>query len=306
MFKILSRFFQSYFFILVLAFIGGIFFSRYTIYLSQYTTLFLALIFFLSGLKMNFREVGGYLREKKIIIAVSFFTLLILPLVVYYLANWLVPSLALPLLLLAAMPCGMTAPLFSELLGGKPSLALVLVIVTSLLAPFTIPLVIKLSVGTAITLAVGPIFWSLLQVIAAPLILAFIVRSLFIREKINKLRRPIKFLYLIFLGLLLAGVIASQAAVIGQILIGEGLYSVIVLFIFFILLHLVSYYVAFWRARADRLTVVVAISYMNFTLAIYLAGKFFPAPEVLVPVILSVLPWSLLFTPFRFLVKRLK
>ena len=60
-----------------------------------------------------------------------------------------------------------------------------------------------------------------------------------------------------------------------------------------------------FRVRSDRVTVTICLTFMNFTLAIFLAGQYFPQPNVLVPVILSVIPWSLLLIPFRALTARL-
>jgi predicted Na+-dependent transporter len=73
----------------------------------------------------------------------------------------------------------------------------------------------------------------------------------------------------------------------------------------FLVYMAVGYVSVFWRDRADRITVSICLTFMNFTLAIFLAGQYFPEPNVLVPVILSVLPWSLLLIPFRALSARM-
>ena len=56
----------------------------------------------------------------------------------------------------------------------------------------------------------------------------------------------------------------------------------------------------------NRVTITICLTYLNFTLAIYLAGKFFNDPKIVVPVVLSVLPWSLLIIPFKYGMKKLK
>ena len=82
------------------------------------------------------------------------------------------------------------------------------------------------------------------------------------------------------------------------------LLEVLALFILFGLFHAVGWYAVWWRKRDDRVTITICLTYLNFTLAIYLAGKFFNDPKIVVPVVLSVLPWSLLMLPFKYLTQK--
>lgn len=44
--------------------------------------------------------------------------------------------------------------------------------------------------------------------------------------------------------------------------------------------------------------------YSTIFLAIYLVGQFFTEPNIVIPVVLSVLPWSLLIIPYKYLVNK--
>ena len=79
---------------------------------------------------------------------VTVLKLFLFPAVVFLLAKLFLPELAVPLLLIAAVPTGMTTPLLTEVAGGKVGIALVLTLTTSLLAPFTIPLIVGLFAKT--------------------------------------------------------------------------------------------------------------------------------------------------------------
>jgi len=294
------------FIILLAALLVGIGFSEYTIKLAPFSTLFMGAIFFLSALKIDLKKAASYLAYEKMLVVVNVFMLIVLPIVVYYGTRLVFPDLAFAFLILAAMPAGMTTPLLVDISGGRQSLALVLTISTSLLAPFTIPFVIKLVAGTAIAVSFYAMFFSLAKVIFIPFILANVIKY-FWGRKIGKISHTFKPISIIFLGLLIMGIVAKQAdAIISGLQGGESLKYLVIMFVFFIVLHVFGYFLIFWRDKGDRITITVCLTYMNFTLAIYLVDQFFTDPNIVIPVILSVLPWVMLLVPFKYLMRKLK
>ena len=295
---------QSYIFLIVAALVVGLFLPQYAIYLAPFATLALQAIFFLTSLKLDMRGVLAAARNIKMLVSANVFMLVLLPAAVFLLANAIVPEMAVALLLLASMPTGMTAPLLTEVVGGKTDIALVLTLTTSLLAPFTVPFVIGLFAGTAITVGAWTMFWSLIKVIIVPFVLAQGVRAV-ANGRIRRIAPMFKPISLLLLCLLIAGVVAKQADVI---LAGFGetiALQLLVLFAFVALLLALGYFVAFWRHCAERATVSVCMTFMNFTLAIYLAGSFFADPRVLLASVLIIFPWTLLLLPFRAIMRRL-
>ncbi|MCF6277068.1 MAG: bile acid:sodium symporter [Candidatus Magasanikbacteria bacterium] len=303
--NILNKFASSYLFVLSVSLLVSLLFPTQTVKLASFSTLFLGSIFFLSALKIDLRETLGYFKDKAMFVVVILVMLILLPIAVYFVTLSLVPNLAIAFLLLAVMPCGMTAPLLSEICGGKQSLALVLTISTSLLAPFTVPIVIKVLAGANVDVSMYDMFVSLAKVIFIPFILANIVKY-FWYKKIQPAYKSFKSISTVLLGLLIVSVVSQQADVIIGGLQGKFLFYLFLTFVFFIIVHFLGYFVVFWRDKKDRITITICISYMNFTLAIYLAGKFFVDPNIVIPVILSVLPWSILLIPFKFIIRKLK
>ncbi len=294
------------FVILLAALLVGIGFSEYAIKLAPFSTLLLSAIFFLSALEIDLKKAASYLAYEKMLIVVNVFMLIVLPIVVYYGTRLVFPDLALAFLILAAMPAGMTAPLLAGISGGRQSLALLFTISTSLLAPFTIPFVIKLVAGTVITVSFYAMFFSLAKVIFIPFILANVVKY-FWGRKIGEISQLIRPTSIILLGLLIMGIVAKQAdTIISGLQGGESLRYVGIMFAFFIALHVLGYFLIFWRDKRDRITITVCLTYMNFTLAIYLVDQFFEDPNIAIPVILSVLPWVMLLVPFKYLMRKLK
>lgn len=300
--KLLIKLLESYIFVLAASLAVGLFVPDIGARLSPYSTFFLQVIFFLSSLKLDFGTLAAEAKAFRTVAMVNVYMLVAFPVVTYLVARVVAPEYALPLLLLAAMPAGMTSPLLAELVGGSVALALVLTMSTSLLAPITVPLVVKLLAGSAVTVPVLKMFLSLFTVIVVPFILAQIVRRL-AHDRIKATFATFKPISITLLGLLIIGVVSQRAAEIrGNVGLFVG--ALVVLTVFFFLLHIAGYWGVPGLGRGQRLATTVCLTYMNFTLAIYLAGKFFPQPEVLVPVVLSVFPWSIGIIPFRMIMKK--
>ncbi len=302
--NILRKLLESYTTILVISLFIGLTLPETGGIFTPYTTPFLQLIFFLSSLKLNIRDVKNETKNLRSVLLVNLYMLILFPIAVYFLAKILVPSYAMPLLILATMPAGMTSVLFTELIGGSVGLALVLTTTTSLLAPFTVPVMIRLLAGASVAVPTAQMFLSLLMVIIVPFALAQIARRLF-HEKIKASFWTFKPISIALLGCLIMGVVAREAPRMTQNL-AVFLPALAILFVFFTLLHLAGYFGIPHLAKKDRLATTVCLTYMNFTLAIYLAGKFFPDPKILIPVILSVFPWSIGMIPFKAIVQNFK
>jgi BASS family bile acid:Na+ symporter len=281
----------------------------YPTWFSSYiglTSGLLQFIFFTSGLRIDIRSILTELRDIKLFVAVVFFRLLIFPIVVYVLAHSFFPSLALPLVLLAAMPAGMTSPLFVEMVRGNVPLALLLTAGTSLFSVISLPIVLGFLGGEEILFDPWIMFRMLLFTMAVPLAIAQVVRiSTFGQAFIVKGRLLSRISSILALCLLIATIVAKNSGAIQDQFEGNGaLVSTGIISGLFITFHVICYAIGFWRSRKDRLTVTLSLSYMNFTLAIFLAETLFRDPGAMLIVILSILPWNIGLIIFQWLVRR--
>ncbi|MEK7655573.1 MAG: bile acid:sodium symporter [Patescibacteria group bacterium] len=298
MLKYLRSLIESYLFILIASLGIGIFLPQIQI-LSAWNTLFLQIIFFLSSLKLDIDQFTHHLKDWKTILVTAGFMLLALPVLVRILLfpfGDLFAGPALALFLLAAMPAGMTAPLLVEIVGGKQAMALVITITTSLLAPFSIPLITLLAYRTSVHVDAFGMFQKLALVIFIPFIIAMIVKRLS-PKKVAKIASHTKPISIFLLGLLIATAIAPYAERLQTSFVSHpstALILIALLFVFFAILHILGYNVIWWKSRSDRQTISVCLTYMNFTLAIYLASRFFPDPTVILTLILSIIPWAVM------------
>lgn len=300
----LPQLLQSYILILFIALFVGLVFADVVKPVSSYGAYLLAAIFFMSALKIDFKEAWKCIKDYRMLAVTNIVMLLVFPAVVYYLTLLILPQYAIAFMILAAMPCGMTCPLLAEVTGGRQDLALVLTISTSLLAPFTIPLVIHLLAGSAVAVSFMTMFLSLVKTVILPIALANVVKLVW-NKKISAASYRFKPISLLLLGLLIMGIVSKQADMIIDGLRGAFLVSLIALFVLFILFHVAGYFMIYWRDRRDRITISVCLTYMNFTLAIFLVGEFFTDPNIVVPIILSTIPWSLMVIPYKYYVKRM-
>jgi predicted Na+-dependent transporter len=83
------------------------------------------------------------------------------------------------------------------------------------------------------------------------------------------------------------------------------IWKIAVLYLVFILLHLIGYLICFRQNKKNRIAVAIGAAYMNNGMAIVLATSYFK-PEVLVLMVLSELPWNTLLGPFKKVVSKLK
>lgn len=297
---------ESYIFMMIAALALGLFLPTAS-YLIPWNTLILQIIFFLSCLKVDLTQVSSSLKDWKFLLLANVVMLIGFPVATWLLVNPIAPDMGLALFLLAAMPVGMTAPLLVEVVGGKQTIAMVLTITTSLLAPITIPLLTKALYGASISVDALGMFKQLALVIFLPFIIAMIVRKVMpkIIVSTKKMTKPIS---IILLGLLIAGAVAKQSHQILNLSKDwwKLFIAIVSLYLFFLALHVVGYFIFWWKKHADKSTASVSLTYMNFTLAIFLAAQFFPKPEVLLPLVLSILPWATLLPIWKRVSDRLK
>lgn len=205
MLRYFLRLVESYLFIAVASIALGLFFPEAFSRLGPYTTLFLQVIFFLSSLKLETSELLRAGKQWKTFLAANALILFALPVAVYLVATPLVPDLSFALVLLAAMPVGMSLPLMVDVIAGDRSLALLLTISSSLL----------------------------------------------------------------------------------------------ILFVFFVAIHLFSHITFHRKPYKEQVTIAAAATFMNFTLAIYLASVYDFPPAVVLTLVLSIIPWAILLIPFK-------
>lgn len=259
-------------------------------------------VLFFSLLKTNTGELARKIKDFKLVIYLIFLTLIITPVLLYFVFNiFLEFEYAIAILVLLVMPVGMSVPVYAHIFKSDKELALIIAIITSLLCPLTIPLLIYFLVGIKTNIDFFQMFLNLCIVIFIPFILSILFRKIW-KKFIDKTEKYYSSVSIIVIMFIMAGAIAKIDVL--QIINNKSIiFPFLSLFILAILLHIIGYYAVYKKDNKIKITSSLATAYMNSTLAIVLAAKFF-SPEVLLLVILYQIPTNLILIGFGYIVKR--
>ncbi len=280
--------------ILIGIILGLVFPSQLTV-LNTYSTQLLILVFFFSSLRLSLGEVVSYARDWRMLVITTLYMLVIMPFALFIPTSFLSQEWSVALLILGAMPTGMTIALMAEFFGGKTSLALVITTVTSLLAPFTIPLVTKIAIGQSVEIDTLGMFWSLSLTIVAPFILAMLVKRA-VPKQVEKLDGLWRNLSVAAFGVLITGIVASTQGGGGITFTMRDAWMMLISMVLLGAMTWGGYYIVQWRSSADRMTIALCMLYMNNTLALFVGERFFrdlgvvPKQVLLLLVVNALLP----------------
>lgn len=290
--------------VVLLGIIAGLIFPKIFDPLAPYTTQMLILIFFCSSLRLELKEIIAYAKDWKMLSMANGFMLIVLPILMWLPLVLFAPDWAMAFLILGAMPTGMTIALIADLFGGKTTLALVITATTSLLAPLTIPLVFWVTIGQVVPVPVVSLFTNLFITIVLPFIVAT-----YVKQKAPKFVVKHDFWWreisIITFGILIATIVADTVGSEGRITLDyrdAGL--VTVMLIYMSALIAVSYFMSWWRTNAEKATIALCIVYLNNTLSLYIANKFFPDPKLMTQLVILLLVINVLLPPFRWIAAR--
>lgn len=291
---------------LALALVAGLMVPSWFVSYHSWTSWFLQFIFFVSGLRIDLRSVLLELRDFKLFATVVSLRLVFFPVFVAVIATYFFPSLLAPLVLLAAMPAGMTSPLFVDMIRGNVPLALLLTVGTSLLSVVTLPIMLSSLNDESMTYDFWKTFQSLFLVMVVPLAVAQIIRLFALGREIgSRAAGVLRAGSVVALWLLISIIASKHSESIRQVFSGsEAVRDFLIMTALLVAFHWLSYTACYWRSKKDRITVTLSLSYMNFTLAIFLAETLFRDPAVILVVILSMLPWNMGLLMFQWLVRR--
>lgn len=256
----------------------------------------LGMMLFLAFLKIDALEVLENMRNFRLMIYIAFVYMLAIPLVFFFSTRIFDAELAVGILLLTAMPAGVSTPVLTDIAKGNISLSMSLTIISQLLAPFTVPLLFWLVDIESLTINKLLILKDIAILVFLPMIISQIVKR-YLPGTITKTQHLFTSanVFLLFSFVFIA--ISSQRNVILENPTGL-IWKIAVLYLVFVLLHIIGYMICPKETRENRIAVTIGAAYMNNGMAIVLAASYFK-PEILVLMVLSELPWNTLLAPFK-------
>ena len=297
------RIIEKYFGVcLVLSLVIWLTLPRFAAAFQPYILYIVEWILFLSCLKIDFSNFIKGFKRPWWIIYISIIVMIICPIIFYLLTKAIYPELAIGILILTLMPTAMSAPAFTDIAKWNTSLTLLFTITLTLICPITIPFLIKYLVGMQIHINIREMFFMLIKTVCIPFILAIIVKQ-FLPKIIEKTKDYYGWLSII----LLMMVIFPPLAVYRDYFLANPIKIIpmlLYLCIISALLHAFGWFISYRSPRKDKISLSIVTGYMNLTLSIVFAMKFF-WPDAVLTIILFDIPWVLMLIPFKYIVDRL-
>lgn len=248
----------------------------------------LFIIMFGMGLSLRVADFTRVARYPGAVVLGTLGQMVLLPLMGFAIAAWLLPTpaLAIGLVLLAACPGGTTSNLVTYLARGDLALSISLTAISSLLTIVTIPLITGLAFWTfadertAVEVPVFTMMAALFAITLLPVMIGMVIRAradrlaAWLEPKINVFGA----LFLVFL---IVVIVAKQGSTIITQVASSGVAT--------LALNIAMMSIGFLAARAFRLngdqstSITIEIGIQNSTLAILVATSFLNNPEIAVP-----------------------
>lgn len=193
------------------------FFPEYFSWMTNYTTIFLALAMFGMGTSIDGDSFKAILKNPKEVIIGSLAQFSIMPLIAYLLAVvfGLNKDIALGVILVGSCPGGTASNVISHIANGDVSLSVSMTILSTLLAPLVTPLLVYLLAGKWVEVSIFAMFKSVVTVILLPVLLGIFAKKISPKgvEKSKDIFPLISSLAII---LIIAGIIGSNSEKIRQ------------------------------------------------------------------------------------------
>jgi BASS family bile acid:Na+ symporter len=287
----------------VLGITGGVLFPEAVGFLTPSVLYLMMTILFLSFLRIDF---GAFLGVRPAdLVEVGLWTLVklgLMPVAFWALARWLLPSYALPVLLLSGVSTGVVAPFLSNLLGANTTRVLQMVVVTSLLVPLTLPAWVKLLMGAELQIPFLHMVRMLAMVIFIPMLAVVVTRRVVpgLVDRLNRKQFPISLVLFLAISL---GIFSSYSdflkAHLHEVAVAAGL-------AFLLALAYSGLGIACARLVGrwvDGLTAAVSLTFVNNVLIVVFSFRFFD-PQAPLLAAMYMLPFFAMVVPLRWINRR--
>lgn len=285
-------------FVVLSSMIVGIVYPDFGAYFQAMPMYCLMALFFLSYLSIELDAVRKALQHHhRKILAFTLLKSILLPVLLFYIFDFLAPAYALSALLLTGVSVGVVAPFISNLVRGNSSLVLVVVVITSFLTPITLPTLIELVAAKQVEISLFGMIRMLALVIFVPILAVEVLRRLTpdLLKHLVKKHFPIS---LVLFAVINLGVFwryssffkkephtIAMASVVAILL--SAIYCIIGIF--------------FFRKSSleNQLAGAVMLGNMNNVLVIVFSSEFFGPVETMVAA-MYIIPFFSLVIPLRY------
>ena len=300
-YKILNWFGENIWIFLTGSLFLGLFFPIFRIF-KPYISYFLMIVLYVTFLNVEFKNITTYIKKPFLILYYIVINMVVSPLLLYLLFSFFTKNYAIlsAVVILALVPSGAAASAMTDISGGDTGLTVILTIVSHLAAIILIPFMFFVIFRKSIDLDYFTILLDVTKLIGIPLVLAIVSNILF-KEKVNFLKRNVKFFTVVPLVFVIAAIMAVNSTYLKRNPY-EVLIYLLILYITFIFSQYFSFTTAYFLDLKQRIAVSNAKTFSNIALALVVASKHLN-PETALIVALSQIPWPTMLISLRIMLR---
>jgi bile acid:Na+ symporter, BASS family len=257
--------------------ICGILFPSTGELFSPYLLVILGLLLFLNLIQLDFQDLISTFQRPKFLLILSIVKVIILPLTMYFVTNQIFPKYALSVLLLSGISTGLGAPFVTNYVGGRLSTIVGMVIITSLMVPFILPPLVYVLYNTQFSIPLFDMILLLVISLIVPLLGSGIIKKYLpkLATTINNSSLPLSIILMDLINFTIFSKFSSYFYLELPFVINTTILAFVLFAGFAITGYLILYLINKDSSRKDKISGLIAISYVNNILVTVFAQQFF-------------------------------
>ncbi len=203
--------------IIVIFSVVAYFVPDYFSWMTNYTTIFLALAMFGMGTSIDSDSFKEILKNPKEVFIGSLAQFTIMPLIAWFLAMAfnVNKDIALGIILVGSCPGGTASNVITHIAGGNVSMSVSMTILSTLLAPIVTPFLVYLLAGRWVEVSIFAMFKSVVTVILIPVLMGIFAKKLS-PEKMEKSKSIFPLISSLAIILIISGIIGANSEKIAK------------------------------------------------------------------------------------------
>jgi len=257
--------------------ICGILFPSTGELFSPYLLVILGLLLFLNLIQLDFQDLISTFQRPKFLLILSIVKVIILPVTMYFVTNQIFPKYALSVLLLSGISTGLGAPFVTNYVGGRLSTIVGIVIITSLMVPFILPTLVYVLYNTEFSIPLFDMILLLVISLLVPLLGSGIIKKYLpkLATTINNSSLPLSIILMDLINFTIFSKFSSYFYLELPFVINTTILAFVLFAGFAITGYLILYLINKDSSGKDKISGLIAISYVNNILVTVFAQQFF-------------------------------
>ncbi len=257
--------------------ICGILFPSTGELFSPYLLVILGLLLFLNLIQLDFQDLISTFQRPKFLLILSIVKVIILPVTMYFVTNQIFPKYALSVLLLSGISTGLGAPFVTNYVGGRLSIIVGMVIITSLMVPFILPPLVYVLYNTQFSIPLFDMILLLVISLLVPLLGSGIIKKYLpkLATTINNSSLPLSIILMDLINFTIFSKFSSYFYLELPFVINTTILAFVLFAGFAITGYLILYLINKDSSGKDKISGLIAISYVNNILVTVFAQQFF-------------------------------